>query len=272
MKILSKIDLFGYRTSFLIFNQSFFHTNISISLTIIIFFLSILLIYCLGQDFIYRKNPLTLEATANRDYVYILNLTTNDYISAWRIEDNVGNEVNITNILYPILSHFDSETKNIHKIEAKKCSEITNIDKTYMNKIKDYNCFDWNNARLGGSWDDSDIYSFSFALFLCNENGTNCTDSEELSSLLKKEIYISLYYPYINFNPQNNDKAYQIVYNQYYSILSPKLLKVDKIKIHHTIIQDDKKHTTSKIFLYGHHHKLKVRIICLTHLMFAYTL
>ena len=148
MKILSKIDLFGYRTSFLIFNQSFFHTNISISLTIIIFFLSILLIYCLGQDFIYRNNPLALEATANRDYLYILNLTTNDYISAWRIEDNVGNEVNITNILYPILSHFDSETKNIHKIEAKKCSEITNIDKTYMNKIKDYNCFDWNNARL----------------------------------------------------------------------------------------------------------------------------
>ena len=52
-----------------------FHTYLSVSLTILIFVISLLLTYCLGHDFIYRNNPLTLESTANRDYLYILNLT-----------------------------------------------------------------------------------------------------------------------------------------------------------------------------------------------------
>ena len=202
--------------------------------------ISLLLTYCLGHDFIYRNNPLTLKSTANRDYLYILNLTTDDYISAWRIEDNFGNEVNITNFIYPVLSHYDSDSSKYHRIEVKKCSEIEIKDLNFGKKIKDYYCFDWNNFRLGGSWDDSELYYFSFALFLCDENGTNCADRDELNNLLKHELYISLYYPYINFNPENNEQAYQIVYNEYYSILSQKHMKVDKIKIHHTVIQNDK--------------------------------
>ena len=179
MNILNEIDIFGYRTSFLIFNKHSFHTYLSVSLTILIFVISLLLTYCLGHDFIYRNNPLTLESTANRDYLYILNLTTDDYISAWRIEDNFGNEVNITNFIYPVLSHYDSDSSKYHRMEVKKCSEIEIKDLNFGEKIKDYYCFDWNNFRLGGSWDDSELYYFSFALFLCDENGTNCADRDE---------------------------------------------------------------------------------------------
>ena len=61
-----------------------------------------------------------------------------------------------------------------------------------------------------------------------------------IKELLLQSIYISIYYPTINFDPENFGKAYQVVYNQYYSLLSHSLLKVDKIKVQHTVIEDDK--------------------------------
>ena len=61
-----------------------------------------------------------------------------------------------------------------------------------------------------------------------------------IKELLLQSIYISIYYPTINVDPENFGKAYQVVYNQYYSLLSHSLLKVDKIKVQHTVIEDDK--------------------------------
>ena len=76
--------------------------------------------------------------------------------------------------IYPVLSHYDSDSSKYHRMEVKNVQKLN-----FGKKIKDYYCFDWNNFRLGGSWDDSELYYFSFALFLCDENGTNCADRDE---------------------------------------------------------------------------------------------
>ena len=71
-----------------------------------------------------------------------------------------------------------------------------------------------------------------------------------IKELLLQSIYISIYYPTINVDPENFGKAYQVVYNQYYSLLSHSLLKVDKIKVQHTVIEDDKNFTLLQLNIY----------------------
>ena len=107
--------------------------------------------------------------------------------------------------------------------------------------MKYFNCFDWNNKNFGGSWEDQSIYYFSLGLYYCDQNSPEkCGDENKIKELLLSELYLAVYYPYINFSPDNNNSPYTVVYNQYYSLISSTLIKVDKIKVHQTIIQDDK--------------------------------
>ena len=120
MKFLTSIDIFGSKFSFLIFNKPFVHTYFSTILTITMMFTSVLFIFLFGQDFFYRKNPTTIQSKATRNYVNAINLTLNDYIAAWRIEDSLGNAVDVTNILFPQFLHYDSDTKRYENLEMKK--------------------------------------------------------------------------------------------------------------------------------------------------------
>lgn len=143
-----------------------------------------------SQDFIYRKNPHTLHSIATRDYINIINFTLNDYIAAWRIEDSIGNEVDVTDLLYPELVHYDSESDTYEIVETKKCSEIFIKDETIKNKVNNYNCFDWNEHKFGGAWEDSNVYYFSLNIYQC-EHGENkkCSTSEQIK-LISIIIYI----------------------------------------------------------------------------------
>ena len=241
MKFLTSIDIFGSKFSFLIFNKPFVHTYFSTILTITMMFTSVLFIFLFGQDFFYRKNPTTIQSKATRNYVNAINLTLNDYIAAWRIEDSLGNAVDVTNILFPQFLHYDSDTKRYENLEMKKCSELNITNNETYNKLKYFNCFDWNNKNFGGSWEDQSIYYFSLRLYYCDQNSPEkCGDENKIKELLLSQLYLAVYYPYINFSPDNNNSPYTVVYNQYYSLISSTLIKVDKIKVHQTIIQDDK--------------------------------
>ena len=141
MKFLTSIDIFGSKFSFLIFNKPFVHTYFSTILTITMMFTSVLFIFLFGQDFFYRKNPTTIQSKATRNYVNAINLTLNDYIAAWRIEDSLGNAVDVTNILFPQFLHYDSDTKRYENLEMKKCSELNITNNETYNKLKYFNCF-----------------------------------------------------------------------------------------------------------------------------------
>ena len=241
MKLLSSIDIFGSKFSFFIFNQPFIHTYFSSILTITMMFTTAFFIFLFGQDFFYRKNPSTIQSKATRNYVNAINLTLNDYIAAWRIEDSLGNAVDVTNILFPQFLHYDSDTQKYENLEMKKCSELNITNNETYNKLKYFNCFDWSNKNFGGSWEDQSIYYFSLGLYYCDPNfPEKCGDENKIKELLLNQLYLAVYYPHINFSPENNDNAYTVVYNQYYSMISSNLIKVDKIKVHHIVIQDDK--------------------------------
>lgn len=79
MRLLEEIDIYGQKFSFLIFNHYHFHSIISITLTILVSIISIFLLYFLGEDFFFRKNPKTLESTAIRDSGFMINLTQTTY-------------------------------------------------------------------------------------------------------------------------------------------------------------------------------------------------
>lgn len=253
MRLLEEIDIYGQKFSFLIFNHYHFHSIISITLTILVSIISIFLLYFLGEDFFFRKNPKTLESTAIRDSGFMINLTQTTYFSAWRLEDAFGNEINYKNIIYPLLMYYNSTSQEYETISNEKC-DINNIPKSILNlDIINYNCFTWDNRYFGGDWDQDFLYYFSFGLYFCEGGnafgaGNKCTQKKKILDFLnhKDLVYLSVFLPYLNFVPENKVQPYQILYHQYYFLLTPQLQKIDKVKIHQTIVNDDKNYFVTR--------------------------
>ena len=241
MKLYHQFAIFGSNFSFLIFNESLLHTKFSFLLSILIFITSFIMLFFFSQDFFYRKNPQTLQSKGTRDYINIINLNPQQYISAWRIEDSIDNEVNVTNIFYPELTHYDYNTGELTILQTKRCSEILKKDKIVFEELKNFYCFDWNGEKFGGGIEDNTACYFSLNIYQCEHGDIeNCRNLDLIQNVLSKPSYISIYYPTVNFDPENFESPFQVVYNHHYSILSPELMKVDKIKIQNIMILDDK--------------------------------
>ena len=102
---LTKIDVYGTKFHFFTFNKLKFQTCIGGLLTIIIYFLALLLIYIFGKNFFYRKNPSYTSSSISENYEKI-SLTKEKVTIAFRLEDNNGFTLNMSNYFYPVITYY----------------------------------------------------------------------------------------------------------------------------------------------------------------------
>lgn len=121
--ILKKLDMFGKTPSFTINANESYKTAVGGLLTFNCGILLVVFMILLGDDFYNKKNPKVIESKMFNENYYTRNLTTNQNIIAWKIEDHYTNMPNFTRVLYPkiIYSSFvlNETTNNLHFIYKK---------------------------------------------------------------------------------------------------------------------------------------------------------
>ena len=245
MKYLQKFDIYGEKFTFLLCQQYKFHSLLSSILSIIVLIVSIFYSYYFCSDFVKRENPKTLVSTITRESAYTFNLTYDKYVAAWRIEDGLGKELHGEKYVYPVLFYYNSNSGEYEVVESKSCLEV-NLSSNVPEDFRDYYCFHWNNRLFGGNWDQEVLFYFSFGLYFC-ENGddfgkkSNCANKKEVMDFFNSQLtYLTLYLPHLNFLPEVKEKPFQIRYNKFFNLITPELQRVDKIKLHQIVINDDK--------------------------------
>jgi len=105
----------------------------------------------------------------------------------------------------------------------------TNLDKLY--------CIDMDDLDMGGSWNSK----FINYIRLDNDNTTNCTKPEYLTSLYGEENnwFFELLYPTIQFQPNNKKIPVFVLYNSYYYGLNTNSNKVDRVYLQENIFKDE---------------------------------
>ena len=251
---LRKIDGYGTKFHFFTFNELKFQTCIGGILTIIIYLITILLIYIFGKNFFHRKNPLFTFSTIAENFE-IISLTKEKVSISFRLEDRNGFLFNMTNYFYPVITYYAYETEKEkysyeEKLNFRKCinKDFENDDdNNLLKKYGELFCIDLEDTKFGGSWNNDFLYFFDISLYYCKdgqnyyENNTNCTSLNYLNNLfLNEEIYMTIYYSTINFRVNNIKEPFSKNYDIYYCVIDNKLRKSDKIYIRKSILNDDK--------------------------------
>ena len=255
--LLTRIDVYGTKFHFFTFNKYKFQTWIGGILTIIIYILTLLLIYIFGNNFFYRKNPSSTFSTISENYEKII-LSKEKVTIAFRLEDNNGFTLNMTDYFYPVITYyaFEPENEKYHKysyeekLKIRECvnkdfknDENNNLLKMYGNLF----CIDLEDRIFGGSWNNDFLFYFDIALYFCKDgqnyyiNNTDCTPFEYLKELfINQSFYMTFYFSTINFRVNNINEPFTRKHDIHYCVLDNKLRKSDKIYIKKQILNDDK--------------------------------
>ena len=107
--MLKTLDLFGTSVQLRIFSNSQFHSLYSIFLSFIFLILVCIYSYFFGLDCYFQKNPSTLQSIINPKQSESLLLNHSTFFTAWHLEDFLGDEVNVSNVLYPVVEYYNSD-------------------------------------------------------------------------------------------------------------------------------------------------------------------
>ena len=177
----------------------------------------------------------------------------------WRIMDYGDTFINHIGILHPRIFYFTNRFNNKTQLMETNykilnyslCNETSmkNLGKDYLlhtNLDKLY-CIDMDDLDMGGSWNSKFINYIRLDLNLCkeginyNDNTTNCTKPEYLTSLYGEENnwFFELLYPTIQFQPNNKKIPVFVLYNSYYYGLNTNSNKVDRVYLQENIFKDE---------------------------------
>ena len=126
-----------------------------------------------------------------------------------RFADEIGKNLNMTNIIYPVFNYYRYDLNNSGQfLTFNKQLEFTSCDKILPSKkelssfdLKSYYCVNWEdyNLTFGGSWDATFIEFFQLTLYSCPNSmpfypDANCTDINSIKDYLKLKIILTLKY------------------------------------------------------------------------------
>jgi hypothetical protein len=209
-EVIKKIDIYGFPSSFTIFNNTHYKTYIGGFLTLLTFLSYFLCFWYFGTDFYHRQNPHFLNQRITLSDYPLYTLNRDDLILAFRIEDFDGNffdtngllEMNIIYYNYTNVegtfeaSHIHMETIDCNSINKTKMRLLTNKD------LKEMYCVKLNNTQLGGFWDANFLDYISISYKPCintTDNNNVCLPREEAikklsQGLLSFNVYTNTYY------------------------------------------------------------------------------
>ena len=252
MKCFKYIDIYGPKFTFTVFQSRYYKTFLGGILTIISITLMFLLCFLFGRDFFYKENPRVLISNEKPTKYSIFNLTQNDLLLAWRINDLEGNEVNLTGKLYPIFYYFSIEKSSISgkiinskrlNLKYSKCNYTRRSELDWLSDLNNYYCVDFNYLSFGGASENSFFYYFSIYISYC-ENGINyqenkCSSLNDLNTFIDNQWEFELIYPEYYFQPNDLSTPLKISYSSYKQTLTKNLQKKDIFTFQNVQFKDD---------------------------------
>ena len=208
MKFFTACDIFGYEFHLLRDGNFKNKTKIGFLLTFLYLLILIALFFGFGIDLYTRKNPKISFNSLSKPHE-LKNLTNNQFIFAYRIEDYYSSEIideSIINIEF--ITHdyklVDGDWKYINKtINKTRCQDLSNIDiyeKNYNYSFKNWFCIDFENHLIGGNWDGNFVNLLNLQTKQCQNNTANnynCQLQEKIIKSFKTDTESNYYFSYL---------------------------------------------------------------------------
>ena len=202
MKVLEAIDIYGVPFNFTINNKLQHTTYIGGLLTIITIICLLESVVYFGQDFYLRQNPLFFNSRTQLQNYPIYDLTSDNFMFGFRIEDNNRNLWNeshyfsfkVTYNNYTTIAHPNGTyTPNglITNLNFSLCNKdlLINLGFDVFLDSKNFYCVDFNNSSpisIGGYWDSNITKYIDVQLVLCSQdpNKKECATVNDTLNLL----------------------------------------------------------------------------------------
>ena len=260
IKIIKYLDLFGTRCTFYSEKMPKLYTVTGGIFTIISILVCISIFVIFSLDDMKRKFPnITTSYIPSEGYRKIKFGQEKIWIP-WRIVDYNNNEnVNHTNLLYPIIYYYsrtkNNKTREFHLttkvLDYKLCNETSMVNDSDIYKItvplSELYCINMEDLEMGGSWISEYFYYISFHLFYCengiefDENNEKCSSIDKIMNFIgeNNSLEIDVYYPIVQFQPTNKTYPVIVIYRQHFYHLSKYSYKIDQLFLQENVLTDD---------------------------------
>ncbi len=235
---MKHIDLFGTEIKLLLNNREKVQTKIGGYMSILLIIVAVFLIYEIGKDIFFKKNPTSLFQRQMSDYFQEIELNRSDVPITFSFTDEMNQLINITNYLeveiyymrYELMNknidlskNFFNETKK-EKMNYRICDENhfnEKIDRIQYEKsqMAKYFCIsDYGNKTLKGYWDEDEVSYISLSVKKCNTTKNIDCKNTNITNFIKDNqlnINFNLLRPQVEFEIHKNPVNY-IIYNSYF--------------------------------------------------------
>ena len=257
---LKYIDMFGITSTFYREKTTKFYTIQGGIFSIITLILSFLALLLFSLDDLKRKNPSTTTSSIPTEGYKNIKFGKEKIWIPWTIVDYNNNEfVNHTGLLFPIIYYYSGVKNDITKefnlttkiLNYKLCNE-TSMAKESNNyeiaiSLDQIYCIDMEELDMGGSWSSNFINYIQFDLYYCqdgvkyDELNPKCSSFNKIREFIgeNNSLDINLYYPIVQFQPENVDNPITIVYQSILYHLSKYVNKIERLFLQEHILTDD---------------------------------
>ena len=244
------IDIFGTTFQFTILKNDKYKTTIGGILSIISIIGILIFVYLFGLNFFYKLNPEIIQQDIIKDnYGIPINITNNNLIIAFRIEDDLHTLVNFEGEVFPYFEYRKSKKNNQSintvnhniNINYERCDFIKSNNSFYIQNINFSQCYclDFKNSSvdIGGFW-DADYVNYFYMRLDMTSNGTY--NMEKLQNYISKGRYISFLLPYFYFDIKDQIQPLKQIYKNYFYKLNLGIGKYDRIYFKNITNFDDR--------------------------------
>ena len=269
-EILKYLDFFGTSFNFYIEKQRKFYTNLGGILSLLSFFISLIVFIKMNLEEFLHKNPISTTSISEEKHKNIKFGDEKIWIP-WRIRDFGGKTINHINLFYPIIYYYRGIRNGTNYMDVnhsylnyKLCNETLMINSTDR-YILDMNldqlfCIDMEDLDIGGSWDADFLNLVTLDLYNCkdgidyDEDNPNCTTYDEIEQFAgnNNNLQFEIYYPIVNYQPMNKTNPIFIKYKNYFYHLSRFSNKIDRMYLQQHILKDDQGFITTNIKTYSY--------------------
>ena len=219
-------------------------------LSILTLVLSFFVSYLFGEDFYYRINPKSItEIVSPLEFTYS---PVKDLQIAWRIEDDSGLEINLTNIIFPSLTYYNSmrnKTDNSYytveqtKINLTRCDN-QNLNNEFNKKFNSslWNCFDlqlFEDKILGGDYTAQKLSYLEFNINSCSDNDVMCSNKDVLTKIFKNSYYFTIIFPQLVYSSSNLETPIDTKFKTIYYNLHNLMYVENKCDLYKYVLSDD---------------------------------
>lgn len=253
-------DLYGTRFHWYIGHKPKNYTHYGGIFSILSLIIYILFIVVLGMDDFKRAHPIISEATIPPKGYKNIKFGEKKLYIPWRVVDYDEKPLDIKGILYPKIFYFTSTYNpktgemdtNYTLINYKLCNETSMkyLGREFLIDINlgDLYCIDMEDLYMGGSFNAEFINYIRLDIYLCengiryNETNDKCTSLDKFEELHGKNNawFFEVFYPKVQFQPNEVGIPILILYQSYYYIFGRYSNKLDRLYLQEHILEDDK--------------------------------